>query len=139
MAASTPGEVRVGPGQQVIDVYVRIDFIHSTVCDIKIQKQKKQTKFPWQKFITHACEQNTVCGGRNSIQIKEVNKKNREKYTFWNVIRSDAAGVFLFRAKWIQKQCLDMISGRMLHRKYYVYKIVELDTLLLYIFIARRK
>lgn len=46
MAASTPGEVRVGPGQQVIDVYVRIDFIHSTVCDIKIQKQKKQTKFP---------------------------------------------------------------------------------------------
>lgn len=30
MAAPAPGEARVGPGQQVNDIYVRIKIIHST-------------------------------------------------------------------------------------------------------------
>lgn len=121
-------------------MYMYVSILYIVLFVISKFKNKKTKQNSHDKNLLHMRANKTRCAVVEiQFKLKKWTKKNREKFTFWNVIRSDAAGVFLFRAKWIQKQCLDMISGRMLHRKYYVYKIVELDTLLLYIFIARRK
>lgn len=61
MAASTPGEVRVGPGQQVNDVYVRIKFIHST----------RNSKLPL--HLTYQTHINTHTHGHTRTQEREDN------------------------------------------------------------------
>lgn len=54
MAAPAPGEARVGPGQQVNDIYVRIKIIHSTkYFKTRLKEEKKRKKNTHSKIITN--------------------------------------------------------------------------------------